>query len=118
MAKHVWKLLKKGEDNLAWGGAKSVSRMDARAIPPVAAPAIFKTDISKLPAYTGVELPGAGYGVFKISKLGAGDKLDDARRQAILGQIGALETREEIQLYLAALRNRYKGGNQQGGHGS
>jgi len=100
--------LKKGEDKLAWGGVKSVSRMDARLIPPPAVPAVFKADVSKLPAYTGVELPGVGYALFKISKLDAGEKLDDARRQAMLRQIGSLEAQEEIQMYLASLRNRYK----------
>ncbi|MFZ2367979.1 MAG: peptidylprolyl isomerase [Azonexus sp.] len=100
--------LKKGEDKLAWGAVKSVSRMDARLIPPPAVSAVFKTDVSKLPAYTGVELPGAGYALFKIGKLDAGEKLDDARRQALLRQIGTLEAQEEIQMYLAALRSRYK----------
>lgn len=100
--------LKKGEDKLAWGSAKSISRMDSRQIPPPAASAVFKTDVSKLPAYTGVELPGIGYVLFKISKLEAGEKMDDARRQASLGQIGALGVQEEIRLYLVALRDRYK----------
>lgn len=100
--------LKKGEDKLAWGGAKSVSRMAAQLIPPPAVPAVFKTDVSKLPAYTGVELPGGGYALYKISKLEAGDKMDEDRRQTTLRQLGTLEAQEEIQLYLAALRGRYK----------
>lgn len=100
--------LKGGEDKLAWGGAKNVSRMDARLIPPPAVPAVFKADVSKLPAYTGVELPGVGYSLFKISKLDAGEKLDDARRQNMLRQIASLEAQEEIQSYLTALRGRYK----------
>ncbi|MGE5469976.1 MAG: SurA N-terminal domain-containing protein [Bacteroidota bacterium] len=100
--------LKKGDDKLAWSAAKSISRMDARTIPPAAAVAVFKTDVTKLPAYTGVELPDAGYGLFKITKVDAGEKLDDARRQATIRQIGSLEAQEEIQLYLAALRSRYK----------
>ena len=101
-------LLKKGDDKLAWGGAKSISRLDAHLVPPLAATAVFKTDVASLPAYTGVELPGAGYALLKISKVDTGDKLDDARRQAMLRQVGTLEAQEEIQLYLAALRNRYK----------
>src|SRR6185369_4038583 len=68
--------LKKGEDKLAWGAAKSVSRLDSRMIPPPAAEAVFKMDGAKLPAYTGVELPGSGYALFKLSKVGSGDELD------------------------------------------
>jgi len=100
--------LKKGEDKLAWGSAKSVSRMDARLIHPLAAPLVFKADVSKLPAYAGVELPGIGYALYKVAKVEAGDKLDDARRLAVVRQLGSLQSQEDVQLYLAALRNRYK----------
>ncbi len=100
--------VKKGDDKLVWGAAKSVSRMDARLIPPVAAPAVFKMDATKLPAYTGVELPGTGYALFKLSKVEAGEKLDDARKKAMLGQLGNLMAQEEMRLYLDSLRSRYK----------
>ena len=100
--------LKKGEDKLGWGGAKLVSRMDARLIPQPAAPAVFRADTGKLPAYVGAELPGAGYGLFKITRVEAGEALDEARKQALLRQLGTLLTQEDIQLYLAALRARYK----------
>jgi len=100
--------LKKGDDKLSWGGAKSVSRMDARLINPLAAPAVFKADVSKLPAYVGVELPMAGYALYKIGKVESGEKLDNVRHQAIVGQISTLGAQEEVRLYLAALRQRYK----------
>lgn len=100
--------LKRGEDKLTWGAAKSVSRMDARLIPPPAVPAVFKMDVSRLPAYTGVELPGTGYALFKLNRIDAGDKLDDARKKAMLSQLGNLAAQEEVRAYLAALRSRYK----------
>ncbi|KXB31151.1 peptidylprolyl isomerase [Dechloromonas denitrificans] len=100
--------LKKGEDKLAWGAPKSVSRLDARLIPPVAVATVFKMDAGKLPAYAGVELPGSGFTLFKLSRLEAGAKLDDARQQAMLRQLGQLSAQEDVQVYLAALRNRYK----------
>jgi peptidyl-prolyl cis-trans isomerase D len=100
--------LKKGEDKLTWGAAKRVSRMDSRLIPPLAVPAIFKMDAAKLPAYTGVELPGSGYALFKLNKVDAGESLDAARQQAMLKQLGNLGAQEEMRLYLDALRSRYK----------
>jgi peptidyl-prolyl cis-trans isomerase D len=100
--------LKKGEDKLTWGALKRVSRMDARLIPPVAAPAVFKMDTAKLPSYAGVELPGTGYALFKLTKVDAGEKLDDARKQAMLTQLGNLSAQEEMRLYLDSLRARYK----------
>ena len=100
--------LKKGEDKLKWGAAKRVSRMDARLIPPAAAPTVFKMDAAKLPSYAGVELPGTGYALFKLTTLDAGEKLDDARKQAMLTQLGNLSAQEEMRLYLDSLRARYK----------
>ena len=100
--------LRKGEDKLAWGPVKRVSRIDHAALPPVAVPAVFRIETSKLPAFTGVELPGNGYALFRLNKVEAGEALDDARKQALLGQLGSLGTQEEVQGYLAALRSRYK----------
>ena len=100
--------LKKGEDKLAWGPVKRVSRIDHAALPPVAVPAVFRMETSKLPAFTGVELPGNGYALFRLNKVEASEALDDARKQALLGQLGSLGTQEDVQGYLAALRSRYK----------
>lgn len=100
--------LKKGDDKLAWGGVKTVSRMDARLIPPPAVSPVFSMDAAKLPAFAGVELPGSGYALFKLAKVTTGDQLDDARRQGLQRQIGQMATQEEVQAYLGALRARYK----------
>jgi peptidyl-prolyl cis-trans isomerase D len=100
--------LRKGEDSLAWGGVKSVSRLDPRPLPPPAVSAVFRMDTEKLPAYTGVELPGGGYALFRMSKVEAGPALDEARKQAMLRQLSTIGAQEEVQAYLAALRARYK----------
>ena len=100
--------LNAGEDKLNWGAAKSVSRMDARLIPPPAVPTVFRMETGKLPAYAGTSLPGAGYAVFKLTKVTAGDALDDARKQGLARQLGNIAAQEEVRLYLEALRNRYK----------
>ena len=100
--------LKKGDDKIVWGAAKSVSRMDARQLPPLAAQSIFRMETGSLPSYTGVELPGAGYALFKLSKVQAGEKLDGASAQGMLKQLGNFAAKEDVQLYLAALRSRYK----------
>lgn len=100
--------LKKGEDKLTWGAAKAVSRLEARMLPPSAAQAVFRMDTAKLPSYTGVEVPGSGYSLFKLTKVTAGEQLDPARKKAMLQQLGNLVAQEDVQLYLAALRSRYK----------
>jgi peptidyl-prolyl cis-trans isomerase D len=100
--------LKKGEDKLSWGASKSVTRLDPRLIPQAAVPTVFSLDSGKLPAYGGVELTGSGYALYKLVKVNAGEKLDDAHRQTLIQQLNGLAMREEAQLYLAALRARYK----------
>lgn len=100
--------LKKGEDKLAWGSVKSVSRLDARQLPPPAAQPIFRADTAKLPAYVGVELPASGYALYKLVKVGPGEQIDETRRQALQRQLAQIATQEEVQTYLAALRTRYK----------
>ena len=100
--------LKSGDDKLAWGGVKRVSRMDARQLPPAALQPVFRMNAGKLPAYTGVELPGSGYALYRLNKVAAGDKLDDVRRQGLIGQLRSLAAQEELEIYLSALRARYK----------
>ncbi len=100
--------LKAGEDKVSWGAAKSVSRMDARLIPPPAVATVFRMETAKLPGYAGTSLPGAGYALFKLSKVSAGEALDEARKQGLTRQLGNLVAQEELRLYLEALRNRYK----------
>lgn len=100
--------LKKGEDKLSWGTAKTVSRMDSRLIQPVAVPVVFRMDSSKLPSYAGLELPGVGYSLFKLSKVSEGEKISEANKAAMMNQLGSLVAQEDVQLYLSALRSRYK----------
>jgi peptidyl-prolyl cis-trans isomerase D len=100
--------LNKGEDKLAWGAAKTVSRLDSRQIPPPAVPAVFRLDAGKLPAYAGVELPGSGYALYKLSRVTAGEALDETRKRGMQQQLANLAAQEEIRLFLEALRTRYK----------
>ena len=100
--------LRKGEDTIAWGAVKAVSRLDPRQLPQPAVPVVFRMETEKLPSFAGTELPGSGFVLFRLVKVEPGEALDEARRQALLRQLGSLEAQEEVQAYLAALRSRYK----------
>jgi len=100
--------LKNGEDGQSWSAGKLVSRLDSRLLPPPAVPVVFRMDAGKLPAYAGVELPGAGYALYRLNRVDAGAALDEASRKALQGQLDNFSAQEELRLYLAALRNRYK----------
>ena len=86
--------LQSGTDKLAWGADKVVSRMDARLLPPQAAPLVFRMDKSKLPGYAGVDLPGKGYALYRLSKVTPGAALDTARRQGLQGQLRSLAAQQ------------------------
>ncbi len=100
--------LKKGEDKLSWGAAKRVSRMEGRSLPPVVAQAVFRMDGSKFPSYAGAEVPGSGYALFRLNKIDAGEKLDEARQQGMQRQLTQLLAQEDFRAYLQALRIRHK----------
>ena len=100
--------LRKGEDKMNWGVVKSISRMDPRLIPSLAVPVVFRMDASKLPAYAGIELPGSGFALFKLVKVNEGEKISEANKLTMLNQLGSLAAQEDVQIYLAALRSRYK----------
>lgn len=100
--------LRGGEDKLNWGAAKKVSRLDARNMPLPVAQAVFRMETGKLPSYTGIELPGVGYALFKLTKVVPGDTLDASRKQGMLQQLGKMLSQTELTDYLAALRARHK----------
>lgn len=100
--------LKAGEDKLSWSATKRVSRMDSRSLPPAAIQPVFRMNGAKLPAYTGVELSGTGYVLYRLNKVEAGEKLDEIRRQGISAQLANLSAQRDLQMYLTALRARYK----------
>ncbi len=100
--------LRKGEDKLTWGPGGKISRLEARKLPPQIAQVVFRMDAGKLPSYAGAELPGGGFGLFKLVRVAPGDKLDENNRNNIQQQLSRVLAQEEFGDYLAALRARYK----------
>lgn len=101
-------LTKGGQDAVAWGESKAVSRLDSRLVPPAAVSSVFKVDSGKLPGYAGVNLGAAGYALFKVEKTMAGDKIEDVQKKAMASQFDRLGAQQEIQAYTAALKIRHK----------
>jgi peptidyl-prolyl cis-trans isomerase D len=95
-------------DAAGFGAAKVVSRTKEPGINPAAAIAVLKADVSKLPAYVGVELPGQGYGVYRIGKVSQPAQADEARRKQEAEQIGRLVGEQEMYNYVEALKQKAK----------
>jgi peptidyl-prolyl cis-trans isomerase D len=101
--------LRKADDTTGFGPVKTVSRASLQpAIPMPAAKAVLGADAAKLPALVGVELPGQGYGVYRIVKVYQPEKPDEARRAAASNQIGEVAGQEEMYLYIKALKQKAK----------
>ena len=95
-------------DASGFGEAKVVSRLQAPPFNQAAALAVLKADVSKLPAYVGVELPGQGYGVYRIGKVSQPAQPDQARRQQEAEQIARAIGGAETYGYVEALKQKAK----------
>ncbi|MDR2625117.1 MAG: peptidyl-prolyl cis-trans isomerase, partial [Zoogloeaceae bacterium] len=92
---------------LKWSKAQDVSRLQRGKLDALSIDAIFRAPgEQKPPFYTGVELPGVGYAIYKINRVTAGEvqESDLAEAQGSLTQMNAQLQRNA---YQAALRQRY-----------
>jgi peptidyl-prolyl cis-trans isomerase D len=95
-------------DVAGFSEAKQVSRTREPAINQAAAMAVLKADVSKLPAYVGVEVPGQGYGVYRINKVSQPAQLDAARRKQEAEQITRAVGEQEMYGYIEVLKKKAK----------
>ena len=100
--------LKKGDaDKATWSAPKSVSRLQARQLPPATVQAIFKADVQKLPAYAGASV-GGSYMLYKVLKVTQPEKIDEARRKGLQNEYASIIAQEDLSAYLSSMRSRYK----------
>lgn len=98
--------LQKGANaEVRFGAAKSVSRDAPAGLVPSAVQAIFRADAAKLPAYVGVDLGPAGYGIYRITKATQGT-LDDKRIAAAGVTQSRFDGREQSEAFVQGLRAR------------
>lgn len=100
--------LKAGQEAGArWGAQRTVSRMAPGPLDTPALAAVFKLSANALPAYAGVELPGQGYALYKVTQVQPG-VAEPALAQTLEQQLGRLTSRAQLEAYMASLRERYK----------
>lgn len=95
-------------DATGFGAATTVSRTRQPTINQTGAIAVLKADVSKLPAYVGVEVPGSGYAVYRIAKVSQPAEPDAARRKQESDQIGQLVGQQQMYDYVEALKTKAK----------
>jgi peptidyl-prolyl cis-trans isomerase D len=99
---------KKSGDATGFGAAKLVSRQKPEGINGLAMQSIMKADTSKLPAYVGVDLPGMGYGLYRIDKVQQPAAADEAERKSQAEQIGNVIAQQEMAQYIEFLKQKAK----------
>ena len=100
--------LKSKDDATGFGEAKLASRVKTQGWNQDAFLAVMKADTAKLPAYTGVEVPGQGYSVFRITKVAQPAAPDAARRKTEQDQIANTLAEQEMLSYINFLKEKAK----------
>ncbi|MFM9433128.1 peptidyl-prolyl cis-trans isomerase D [Janthinobacterium sp. CG_23.3] len=100
--------LKASGEATGFGAAKLVSRSKADGINRLAMAQVMKADVSKLPAYVGVDVPGMGYGIYRIGKVQQSATPDAARRQSEKDQIANILAQQEMFNYVEVLKEKAK----------
>jgi peptidyl-prolyl cis-trans isomerase D len=102
--------LKASGDATGFGDVKVLSRTMTTdpGINRAAALAVLKADVSKLPAYIGLELPGQGYGIYRIGKVTMPAKPDQDRRKQEADSIARAIGNAETYGYIEALKKKAK----------
>ena len=95
-------------DAAGFGEAKIITRTKQPTINPAAAIDVLKADVSKLPAYVGVDLPGQGFGVYRIGKVSQAATPDAARRKQELEQIAGAIGQQDMHDYIEVLKQKGK----------
>jgi peptidyl-prolyl cis-trans isomerase D len=95
-------------DAAGFGEVKIVGRTKQPTINAAAAMDVLKADVSKLPAYVGVDLPGQGFGVYRIGKVSQSAKPDEARRKSELEQITGTLGQQDMYNYIAVVKQKAK----------
>ena len=99
--------LRGGADASALPAAVIISRASAQSQPRALVDAVLRADVSKLPAWLGVDLGDAGYAVLRLNsvKPPAGDSPELAQ---LLPRYAQAWAAAEAQAYYNALKTRYK----------
>jgi peptidyl-prolyl cis-trans isomerase D len=97
--------LKQGEGIApGWSAVRLVSRDNAQGYAGAALTGIFKADISKLPAYAGVENAQGGFVLLKVTRVVDSETVDIARRKAVSEELRQVLGQEELNAYVASLK--------------
>jgi peptidyl-prolyl cis-trans isomerase D len=101
--------LRQGKDaGVSWSAPVVVSRADPKGVGEVIVRQAFKADPVNLPSYTGVEVPGGGYVLLRISKIVEPAKADKAQQNQVAEGLAQLLGEAQFAAYVESLRQKTK----------
>lgn len=99
--------LKQGKDaQVTWSAPQLVSRNEAKGLAEPVMRQVFKTDTSKLPAYSGVENPDGGFILLKVVRVVETEKVTPEKQKAVADALRQMIGQEEMSAYVASLRKK------------
>src|SRR5262249_215725 len=99
--------LRKGEDaGVRWSGEQTVSRERPEGLQPEVGQAVFRADATKLPAFTGVQLQGGRFALYRIGKVIDVQAIDPEQRKALARQLGPVAGQEALSAQVNDLKQK------------
>jgi peptidyl-prolyl cis-trans isomerase D len=99
--------LKQGKTvQVAWSQPVTVTRADRKSLPDPVIRQVYRMDVSKLPAYAGVETLTGAYYLLRLSKVQDADKVTPEKLQTMTDEMRQVIAQETLAAYIAGLRQK------------
>ena len=94
--------------SLSWSTPQLVSRADPKGMTEPVVRQVFKADTKNMPSYTGVEAPGGGYMLMKITRVVEPEKIDRTQQNSLSDGLAQMLGEEQFGAYIASLKQKQK----------
>ena len=91
---------------LSWSAPQLVSRTDPQGLTEPILRQVFKAQVAKLPSYAGIEAPGGGYMLLRVSRVVEAGKTDRAQQQSLADGLAQVVGEEQFAAYVASLKQK------------
>jgi peptidyl-prolyl cis-trans isomerase D len=100
--------LKVKDDLTGFAEPQTIARTKPSGVSPTMMQTVMKADVSKLPAFVGVEAPGVGFSLVRINKVIEPPAPDAAHLALIQQQLDKALAQQEMLAYMDALKQKAK----------
>lgn len=99
--------LRQGKSAAAvWSAPQRVTRAEHKGVSEAVVRQAFRTDVTKLPAYSGVENPRGGYTLLRVTRVQEAEDIPAEKRQAFGEALRQVMGQESLNAYVAGLKQK------------